>query len=163
MAAGRVMFSVAEGGFGSALRELRDEFGQRSPPGSPPRRADHRPDRTVRLMVELLKAVMGWPSLVLAVVAFGFAPGFCLRLIVLAYPRTDPRRAELLAEPHAVTRIQRPLWVAEQLEVALFEGLGHRLAEVGRQLTDRHRARAQSDKRGVRRLSLASRTALAEP
>ncbi|MGH2843465.1 MAG: hypothetical protein ACRDKL_07770, partial [Solirubrobacteraceae bacterium] len=79
---------------------------------------------------------------------------------VLAYPRTDPRRAELIAELYAVTRIQRPLWVAEQLEVALFEGLGNRLAQAIRQLTHRHRARAQSDKRGVRRLTLASWAAL---
>jgi hypothetical protein len=77
-------------------------------------------------MAELLEAVASWPSLVLVIVMFGFAPGFCLRLIVLAYPRSDPRRAELIAELYAVPRIQRPLWVAEQLEVALFEGLAHR-------------------------------------
>jgi hypothetical protein len=74
-------------------------------------------------MPELLKAVASWQSLLLVVLVFGFAPGFCLRLIVLAYPRGDPRRAELIAEMRAVPRIQRPLWVAEQLEVALFEGL----------------------------------------
>jgi hypothetical protein len=77
-------------------------------------------------MPELLKAVASWQSLLLVVLVFGFAPGFCLRLIVLAYPRGDPRRAELIAEMRAVPRIQRPLWVAEQLEVALFEGLPHR-------------------------------------
>jgi hypothetical protein len=54
-------------------------------------------------------------------------PGFCLRLIVLAYSRNDPRRAELIAELYAVPRIQRPFWVAEQLEVALFEGVVQRL------------------------------------
>jgi hypothetical protein len=46
-----------------------------------------------------------------------------LRVIVLAFRRDDPRRRELLAELHAVPRIERPLWVAEQLEVAVFEGL----------------------------------------
>ncbi len=66
----------------------------------------------------------------LVLVVFGFAPGFCLRLIVLAYPRSDPRRTELIAELYAVPRIQRPLWVAEQLEVGLFEGLGHRILAV---------------------------------
>jgi hypothetical protein len=70
----------------------------------------------------------------LVVVVFGFVPGFCLRLIILAYPRSDPRRAELIAELYAVSRIQRPLWVAEQLEVALFEGLPHRIS-AARQLT----------------------------
>lgn len=79
-------------------------------------------------MDELLKVVASWPSLLMVVVVFGLAPGLCLRLIVLAYPRDDPRRAELIAELYAMPRIQRPLWVAEQLEVALFEGLGHRLS-----------------------------------
>ena len=78
-------------------------------------------------MAELLAAVASWPSLLLVVV-FGFAPGFFLRLFVLTYPRGDPRRVELIAELYAVPRIQRPLWVAEQLEVALFEGLGHRVS-----------------------------------
>lgn len=62
-------------------------------------------------MAELLEAVVSWPSLLLVLVVFGFAPGFCLRLIVLAYPRGDPRRDELIAELHAVPRVQRPLWV----------------------------------------------------
>ncbi|MGH3911892.1 MAG: hypothetical protein ACRDTC_00555 [Pseudonocardiaceae bacterium] len=77
-------------------------------------------------MAELVDTVASWPSLLLVIVVFGFAPGFCLRLIVLAYPRNDPRRTELLAELYAVPHLQRPLWVAEQLEVALFEGLVHR-------------------------------------
>lgn len=79
-------------------------------------------------MVELLDA--SWPGLLLVIVAFGFAPGFCLRIIVLAYPRSDVRRSELIAELYAVPRIQRPLWVSEQLEVALFEGLPQRLAAI---------------------------------
>lgn len=79
-------------------------------------------------MSELLKAIASWPSLLFVIVVFGFAPGFCLRLIVLAYLRGDPRRDELIAELYAVPRIHRPLWVAEQLEVALFEGLGQRMS-----------------------------------
>ena len=78
-------------------------------------------------MTELLHAVESWRSLLSVLVVFGLAPGPCLRLIVLAYPRGDPRRTELIAELYAVPRIQRPLWVAEQLEVALFEGLRHRV------------------------------------
>jgi diguanylate cyclase (GGDEF)-like protein len=89
------------------------------------------------MMAELLEAVAFWPSLVLVVVVFGFAPGFCLRLIVLAYPRSDPRREELIAELYAVPRIQRPLWVAQQLEVALFEGLGQRVSAAIRRLIGR--------------------------
>jgi len=53
--------------------------------------------------------------------------GAALRLIVLAFDREDPRRQELLAELYAVPRVERPFWVAEQLEVALIEGLGYRL------------------------------------
>jgi hypothetical protein len=90
-------------------------------------------------MDDLLKYVESWRSLVFVVVVFGFAPGFCLRLIVLAYPRTDPRRRELIAELYAVPRAKRPLWVAEQLEVALFEGLGHRVSAVIHRLTARRR------------------------
>ena len=95
-------------------------------------------------MAELLEAVTSWPSLLLVLVVFGFAPGFCLRLIVLAYPRNDPRWAELIAELYAVPRIQRPLWVAEQLEVALFEGLPHRASAALRRLTGLRRARARA-------------------
>lgn len=97
-------------------------------------------------MAELLTAVTSWPSLLMVVVVFGLAPGLCLRLIVLAYPRGDPRRAELIAELYAVPRIQRPLWVAEQLEVALFEGLGQRMSAMRRQrahVRAGHRARAE--------------------
>lgn len=93
----------------------------------------------VGLMAALLETVASWPSLLLVIVVFGFAPGFCLRLIVLAYPREDPRRRELVAELYAVPRIQRPCWVAQQLEVALFEGLGHRVSATIRRLGDRHR------------------------
>jgi hypothetical protein len=32
-------------------------------------------------MAELLEAVVSWPSLLLVLVVFGFAPGFCRRLI----------------------------------------------------------------------------------
>jgi hypothetical protein len=94
-------------------------------------------------MAEFLEAVVSWPSLLSVVVVFGLAPGLCLRLIVLAYPRGDPRRAELIAELYAVPRIQRPLWVAEQLEVALFEGLGHRISATRRRRAHRGGRRAR--------------------
>jgi hypothetical protein len=74
-------------------------------------------------MSGLIDAVISWPTFALILVVFGFAPGALLRLIVLAFPRDDPRRQELRAELYAVPRIERPFWVAEQLEVALFEGL----------------------------------------
>lgn len=83
---------------------------------------------------DLLNAVISWPTLLIVLVVYGFAPRLVLRLIVLAFQRDDPRRPELLAELDAVPRWERPLWVAEQLEVALIEGLGQRvlLAATGR-------------------------------
>jgi hypothetical protein len=50
-----------------------------------------------------------------------------LRLIVLAFDRDDPRRAELRAELSAVPRVERPFWVIEQLEVAIFDGVWPRI------------------------------------
>jgi hypothetical protein len=66
-------------------------------------------------------------TLLIALVLYGFMPGAVLRLVVLAFPKDDPRRAELRAELYAVPRIERPFWVAEQIELAIFEGLGGRL------------------------------------
>ena len=77
-------------------------------------------------MSALIFHVLSWPTLAIALLVFGFAPGAVLRLIVLAFPRDDDRRHELLGELYAVPRIERPFWVVEQLEVALFEGLGQR-------------------------------------
>ncbi len=80
-------------------------------------------------MDSLITQIIVWPSLLIALVAFGFAPGALLRVIVLAFRRDDPRRRELLAELPHVPRLERPFWVFEQLEVALFEGLLGRSAE----------------------------------
>ena len=78
-------------------------------------------------MTHLALRVLAWPILAVALLMFGFAPGVVLRLIVLAFRRDDPRRRELLAELYAVPRIERPFWVAGQLEMVLFEGLRGRL------------------------------------
>jgi hypothetical protein len=75
----------------------------------------------------VLDAILSWPTLFVPLLVFGFGPRAALRLIVLAFHRDDPRRRELLAELHAVPRLERPLWVMEQLEVALVEGLGERI------------------------------------
>jgi hypothetical protein len=108
-------------------------------------------------MTELLDVVASWPTLLAVVVIFGFAPGFCLRLIVLAYPRNDPRRAELIAELYAVPRIHRPLWVAEQLEVALFEGLRRRVSAATQPLIARSNARRLERNREAHMQQLARR------
>ncbi len=78
-------------------------------------------------MTSLIFHVLSWPTIVIALLVWGFAPGALLRVIVLAFHRDDPRRHELLGELHAIPRIERPFWVVEQLEVALVEGLGQRL------------------------------------
>lgn len=78
-------------------------------------------------MESLLVHVLAWPTFGVAVLVFGFAPGAVLRVIVLAFRRDDSRRKELIAELYKVPRIERPFWVAEQLEIALSEGLRGRL------------------------------------
>ncbi len=75
----------------------------------------------------MVDALLSWPALVAALLVFGFAPRALLRLIVLAFEPDDPRRYELLAELHAVPRMDRPFWVLEQLEVALCEGIWGRM------------------------------------
>src|SRR6266700_3944563 len=79
------------------------------------------------MITVLLDAIVSWRTFVVALLVFGFAPGALLRLIVLAFRRDDPRRSELLAELHAVPRLDRPFWVFEQLEVALSEGIWPRV------------------------------------
>jgi hypothetical protein len=79
------------------------------------------------MMAELFEAVASWRNLLMVLVVFGFAPGFVLRLLVRLYPKDDPRRRELIAELYAMPRRERPLWVAEQLETVLFEGLPSRI------------------------------------
>lgn len=73
----------------------------------------------------------GWPwQLILAPVAgaalLGVVPGIVLRIVVLLYP-DDRRRRELVAELYSVPKWERPFWVTEQIEVAVFEGLSDRL------------------------------------
>jgi hypothetical protein len=106
-------------------------------------------------MDELLDAVTSPWNLVLALAVFGFAPGFFLRLIVLTYPCDAPRRKELIAELYTIPRRWRPFWVAEQLEVGLFEGLPQRISAIN----VRRKSRAETDnrKRGI------SSTANADP
>jgi hypothetical protein len=76
---------------------------------------------------ELREFIVNWRMGLIILLVFGFAPGALLRLVVLAFRRDDPRRSELLAELHRVPRWERPLWVVEQMEVALFEGILERV------------------------------------
>jgi hypothetical protein len=83
------------------------------------------------MVAEFLNAIVSWETFLISLLVFGFAPGTVLRLIVLAFHRDDPRRSEMLAELHRVPRLERPYWVFEQLEVALFEGIWERLLWAG--------------------------------
>jgi hypothetical protein len=83
------------------------------------------------MVSEFLDAIVSWKTFVVSLLVFGFAPGAVLRLIVLAFRRDDPRRSEMLAELYRVPRLERPYWVFEQLEVALFEGVWERLLWAG--------------------------------
>jgi hypothetical protein len=80
---------------------------------------------------EFLNAIVSWETFLISLLVFGFAPGAVLRLVVLAFRRDDPRRREMLAELYRVPRLERPYWVFEQLEVALFEGIWERLLWAG--------------------------------
>jgi uncharacterized protein YegJ (DUF2314 family) len=80
---------------------------------------------------EFLNAIVSWETFLISLLVFGFAPGAVLRLIVLAFHRDDPRRREMVAELYRVPRLERPYWVMQQLEVALFEGVWERLLWAG--------------------------------
>ena len=94
-------------------------------------------------MEGLITQVIAWPTLLATLLIFGFAPGVALRIIVLAFRRDDPRRTELVAELPHVPRIERPFWVCEQLEVALFEGLAGRVTALARKLYMRRPAQGR--------------------
>lgn len=74
-------------------------------------------------MPQMLEAIGIWPLFLVTLVIWGFAPGLVLRLITCLLHPDDPRRRELLAELPYVPRLERPYWVAEQLELGLREGL----------------------------------------
>jgi hypothetical protein len=100
-------------------------------------------------MGELFEAAASLQTLLLVLGIFGFAPGFILRILVHLYPRASTRRRELIAELYCVRRIERPLWVAEQVEVALFEGLQERVR--ARKV---RKARTKRDKKATHRRSV---------
>ena len=91
-------------------------------------------------MTGLFTQLLSWKALLVAIAVFGFAPRAVLRFIILAFPRSDARRRELLSELHTVPRWERPLWIAEQLEVAIADGLALRLARAWRRLAPGQRA-----------------------
>lgn len=77
-------------------------------------------------MTDLAGLLLDWRLFVIALVVFGVAPGLVLRVVVLAYPRSHPRRRELVAELYAVPYVERPWFVAQHLERAVFDGTAAR-------------------------------------
>lgn len=75
----------------------------------------------------MLKAPTSLQALVLVLLVFGVAPGLALRFMTLAFHRDDPRRDELRAELHVVPTLEWPVWVAQQLETVIFDGLRDRI------------------------------------
>lgn len=100
-------------------------------------------------MGNLITQAVVWPALLASLLMFGFAPGAVLRIIVLAFRRDDPRRTELLGELSNVPRIERPFWVCEQLEIALFEGLASRLTSLTKKIRHSRDRSAQELNREV--------------
>jgi hypothetical protein len=105
-------------------------------------------------MASLISQVISWPTLAISLLVFGLAPGAVLRLIVLLFPRDDPRRRELVGELYRVPWIERPIWVVGKLELALSEGLGGRLRKA-----IKHRGPRRNRYLARRVLALAQQTA----
>lgn len=68
-------------------------------------------------------------ALVVAVVLFSVAPQLVLRLAVLCWPRSHPRRRELVAEYFEYEIWRRPFWVGDMLVHCLTDGLSVRFAQ----------------------------------
>lgn len=94
-------------------------------------------------MSEALAAVASLQALLFACTLFGFCPRLLVRVASHAFPCTDPRRSEMVGELRHVPRLERPLWVFEQFEIALFEGLPARVRQA------RARRTASEDPVGV--------------
>lgn len=79
----------------------------------------------------MAELVTDWRAWLGAFAVLGVAPGVVLRLLVLAYPRSHPRRRELLAELRAIDVVHRPLWVLGQIETLSQEAPAARRATRG--------------------------------
>jgi hypothetical protein len=112
-------------------------------------------------MAELFEAVASWRTLLVVLLVFGVAPGLVLRLIVLLYPKGHPRRKELVAELYVVPRWERPLFVAEQLEVGLTEALPTRIKAVRGRRAMLMQSLDELDRRRLRRVRACMWTLLA--
>lgn len=75
------------------------------------------------MISEMLTWTTALPLFLITIAIFGFAPPFVLRFVLLLFPKGDLRRRELMAELRALPRRDRPIFVVEQIETGLMEGL----------------------------------------
>jgi hypothetical protein len=80
-------------------------------------------------------------GLAVSLVVFAIAPGVVLRCLLLAWPRDDPVRAELLADLAMLPFRERPFFVASQIPNAVFDGLATRIRVARRSRAARRAAR----------------------
>jgi Uncharacterized protein conserved in bacteria (DUF2314) len=75
------------------------------------------------IITHLIEDYANWKLALLIIFSFAIFPQWVLRLLLLTYPRDDPRRKELLGELYPIKYYKRPFWVAEQFETALAEAI----------------------------------------
>lgn len=97
-------------------------------------------------MKDLIDSIASWRSFIFVIFGFGFAPGFILRILVKIYPKEDPRRRELIAELYGVKHVERPLFVAQQVETVMLEGLPLRVKSAGSSYFKELRGLSKSNK-----------------
>lgn len=95
-------------------------------------------------MRDLLDVVLTPVTLIIGLLVLSLLPGLVLRVLVRLYPPDDPRRAELIAELHAVPPGHQAAWVAQQIETALLDGLPSRVRHLRRGRPARTRQRGRS-------------------
>jgi hypothetical protein len=84
-------------------------------------------------MGDLLTVGHGVEGFGLALLIFGVLPGPVLRFLLAFYPKDHPRRAQIRGDFDAISEYwKRPFFVAETLELAVFEGLCQRVQQIDR-------------------------------
>jgi hypothetical protein len=71
-------------------------------------------------------------ALAYSLLLFAILPGAVLRLLLLAWPKDDPVRAELRADLEMLPFRERPFFVASQIPNAVCDGLGTRVRSARR-------------------------------
>lgn len=94
-------------------------------------------------MSEILAILLSPRALAVGLLLLLFAPGLLLQCLIKVYPYDDPRRVELLAELRAIPLTERPIWVLEQVETALLDGLPSRVRQLRQRRSTRTSLRAR--------------------